>query len=258
LAITANKAHVWTVVQPTQPELKLRDHEYILATKMRLGLKPLNNMGTKCKACRHDIPEHDVYHFLSCHQKLSGAMITRHDLIVNNIAALVRMAGGVPRREPNHFHQKKHSNPNTNTDDTDAASNLLRTDLEILLGNNHSLVDVCVVAPTSPSYVNYQAEPKQLRAAEQRAKEKSRKHSANCSIRDATFYPFVIEAFGGMVKECRTLLSSIIHYASDNIPAYNFKLLQSNLYPYISIALQRGNAIMFSKCVSVVASNFLP
>ena len=64
LAVTAPQAHRWCIIVPTEPALKLQDQYYKLATRLRVGVKPIDYLGDTCKACGINI-KNDEYHFMS-------------------------------------------------------------------------------------------------------------------------------------------------------------------------------------------------
>jgi len=245
LAITAEKAHTWRATTPTHPDLRLRDHEYQLSTRMLLGLKPTDIQGNLCRACGTPLLQNDPYHFLSCNQRLSGQLTNRHQLIVKAINKLVDLSGGTYRNEPTHF-----ARPDSEWDTR-------RTDTEILLGNKHILIDVSVAMPTCNTAINLRAEPKQLAFAKDKALNKVRKHRENAEFLHAQFIPFVMEGYGGIIPECKQLLSSLLYYSYDNTSPSSQSLLSSHLYSSISIALQKGNSLILQKCQSLVRARHM-
>jgi len=238
LAVTAPKAHTWSIVVPSEPALTLKNHEYQLATRVRLGLKPMDHLGIRCRACKNRI-KGDECHFLSCYSKLTVPMTMRHNLVVKALGSLIELSGGIHREEPTHinFQQPK--------------ENFRRTDIEAILDSHHILVDVSVITPTSSSAILRGAASQQLAAARATSKLKIQKHRENATILQAKFVPFVMESFGGLSPECRHFLSSLVYYAVDNVSPAAYSRLISILYASIAIAVQRGNALMFKKCISI-------
>ena len=235
--MTAPKAHIWCTTVPTEPHLKLRDHEYMFSTRLRLGLKPIDHLGNQCKACRNNI-ESDPNHYLSCNLKASGAITARHNLVVKSVAHLVDMAGGTSRSEPAHFSFQE------------SKSTYKRTDLEAILGNRHIILDVSVTTPTCRHAIdNLMSSTEQLGAAKRTAIHKTNKHIANAEYIDAKFVPFILESYGGMIPECGRFLSSLQSFAMDNVSTSTCHRLSSQLFSSIAIAVQRGNAIIAQKCI---------
>jgi len=122
-------------------------------------------------------------------------------------------------------------------DELNAQEDTRRTDTEILLGNKHFLIDVCVTMPTCNSAIGKRVEPKQLAFGKEKALAKIRKHRENAEFLHAQFIPFVMEGYGGIVPECKQLLSSLLYYSYDNASPSSQSLLASHLYSSISIAL---------------------
>jgi hypothetical protein len=235
LAVTASQSHMWTISVPTIPLLRLTNLEYIISTKMRLGLKPHDAMELSCRGCSVPIEDCNYYHYMSCNLKLSGSMIARHNHIINIIRYIVQLAGGASRTEPVHL--------------TDNNGN--RTDIEVIMGDKHYQLDVSIVSPLSLSYLTPTAKPTQLQLAKRKAVAKTSKHIQNSTSAGATFIPFIVEIFGGMINECKTFLEFVIRNSYDFIPNHVHSYLKSNLFHLISVAIQQGNSLLYNRGVMV-------
>ena len=111
--------------------------------------------------------------------------------------------------------------------------------------------------PTCNTAINLRAEPKQLAFAKDKALNKVRKHRENAEFLHAQFIPFVMEGYGGIIPECKQLLSSLLYYSYDNTSPSSQSLLSSHLYSSISIALQKGNSLILQKCQSLVRARHM-
>jgi hypothetical protein len=140
------------------------------------------------------------------------------------------MAGGVSTLEPSRLNRE----------------NLKRPDQLICLDNKQILVDVSVVHPLAPTYVNNSGQH-QLGLAEKKAKEKIQKYEdmkedASAPFGQTTFVPFICETFGGLSSSARQLMKDLAIFASSHESAWTEKELICTLQFSIAVAIQRGNA----------------
>ena len=104
-AITAPNSHTWTNTLPTESYLQLTDFQYKIATRTRLGLKPLPILPQTCADCQSPIDSH-CDHFLTCVYRRKNELNIRHDQISNLIARIVKMVGGCATVEPLHLNRE--------------------------------------------------------------------------------------------------------------------------------------------------------
>ena len=195
-------------------------------------------MRDRCRACGKYIPDDDS-HFLSCNSKLSVPMQLRHNTVISALGNLIDIAGGIHRNEPTHIEFGK------------SKTNFYRTDIEALLHNNHTLLDVSITNPTSSSAIKLGSHKTQLTTAQNAAMIKIKKHRENATSIQAKFIPFIMESYGGIVPQCKPFLSSLHYFAIDNVSPTSVSHLTSIMYTSLAIAVQRGNSLMFKKCISM-------
>ena len=102
---------------------------------------------------------------------------TRHDIIVQKLATFIRSASGSVFLEPKHSDEK-------------------RADAQVFFPADTSLVDVTVCHPAAPFYTTNTASTS-LGAARFRERQKHLKYDGQAKADCATFFPFVLETYGG-------------------------------------------------------------
>ena len=134
----------WLLAIPSSSSF-LTDREFSLASRLRLGLPPSDSLPRVCR-CSARLSE-DPGHFLSC-SLLSPVARVRHDRIVRLLATLIQRAGGVSYVEPRYLEDK-------------------RPDIHAFFPDDRIMIDVCVLHPSSPSYLqSVHGSPMRLRENE--------------------------------------------------------------------------------------------
>lgn len=88
----------WLVAPPTSPDLCLTNSDFRLASRLRLGLRPYDDLPSYCLcSAQFDL---DGLHSLSCRLLRRTAATTRHDMVVNFLAATLRRLGAEVFVEP--------------------------------------------------------------------------------------------------------------------------------------------------------------
>ena len=124
-------ANSWITESPSRPLMS--DEVYSLATKMRMGLPPTNNMPKFCH-CGHRMAD-DPWHLLK--HATGTEAIQRHNSIRDIIVRHAENVGAICWDEP----KFQVTGPDNR-----------RTDIRIALGNRSLYVDVQVVHPLSHYY----------------------------------------------------------------------------------------------------------
>ena len=124
-------------------------------------------------------------------------MIKRHNQVVNTLVKYIRRAGGIAVAEPASLDTKGKK----------------RIDIDAYLGSRHYHIDVRITNPMSDSYTRVARQT--LGAAMQAEREKKRKHKSNAERVGAIFVPYIIETYGGVAPEARTLNRIIGRFAED-------------------------------------------
>jgi len=138
----------------------------------------------------------DPGHFLSCKLLKQTIVTTRHDLIVRLLASHARFAGGAVYVEPRHLEGK-------------------RADAQIFFSTDTSLLDASVIHPASPYYaISTTIASTHLGAARFRERQKHNKYDSQAKSEGASFFPFVLETYGGLALKALSFWTSWPNYMS--------------------------------------------
>ena len=171
---------------PTSIDLQLSDQQMCIASRIRLGLPPLDHLPERC-VCGATLSE-DNGHFLSCRDLRRSAVTARHDSIVRVLAKHLRRATALVHEEPRVYNTSK-----------------LRPDLDVVFPNNYLMVDVVVTHPAAPSRKNVYP----LAAAEEWERRKVKKYASHAAIRGAMVLGFSLESFGAWSTQALKVASII-------------------------------------------------
>ena len=222
----------WLSVVPSSSDLFLLDSHFALAFRLRLGLPPQDGLPPFCR-CGALITA-DPGHFLSCKLLKQTIVTTRHDLIVRLLASHARFAGGAVYVEPRHLEGK-------------------RADAQIFFSTDTSLLDASVIHPASPYYaISTTIASTHLGAARFRERQKHNKYDSQAKSEGASFFPFVLETYGGLGAEGSQFLDKLAKLYVENSPfPVNRTAFRTRVNRTISIILQRGNALVqLAGCIS--------
>ena len=116
--------------------------------------------------------------------------------------------------------------------------------LPVLRAANVSVVCFSCTMPSAPSHVADGSARVPLWAADHAAREKKRKYKELAAREHRQLYPFVMEAYGGMVDSARALLKRMSDHAADKTGAGQFQRSEilTHMHAALAIALVRGNA----------------
>jgi hypothetical protein len=198
-----------------------------MASKMRLGEAPIP-LPSDCPSCHtRDACALDPLHPLVCIGHKGRDITLRHHDVVDRLAVSTVHAGGLALKEPTHLGGKE--------DNT-------RPDLELLLQNRKTLVDVTVVHPGCKTNIMHGSARQQLAAAHQAEKRKQTKYAAMAKTQQASFVAFAVETYGGMGKQGRKLIKKIASVAQDRQQMVSEKEVRQRGEASVAIAVQTGNA----------------
>src|SRR6185437_15124018 len=150
-------------------------------------------IGCKCGAVLNPDPAH----FLSCKLLKRTIVTARHDMIVRQIASFVRSAGGSVFIEPKYLEGK-------------------RADAQIYFTSDISLMDAQITHPAAPYY----AISTNIASTTARSREvaKHAKYDKQAKKEGASFYPFVMETYGGLGREANVLIQKISKMSAESSP----------------------------------------
>jgi len=253
----------WLTVLPTEPAYRMRDEQFRLAVRHRLGMLPYDDLREEyCLACRrrdNSIPLFltDPDHLHAC-TKQTGAWTTlRHHRLVATLATLARSVGCAVKREPafdHRTHVQTRMDEQSGEQREELATERGRGDLLLVRHNTRLLVDVTVTRPTAKTELRLR-HGAALASAGAAEKRKYKTYDAACERDGLTMVPFAMETYGARGKPAQKLLLKLAD-ASEELSAAAFLLHASAA---LSVALQCGNANIAAHAASgeVVAARFL-
>ena len=218
---------LWLETLPVEDSLKLGDHQWQWAARLRLGMD-VPVVDAACSGCNSTTAYCDnSWHALSC-VALSGADITlRHNAVVCCLAQFSNLMSCPCRMEP------LGCSADTNE----------RPDIRMDLMNDTLLVDVTVTHPTAKSHRNAVAARRCADcigdASEAR---KNKQYAQNARQQHKSFLPFVLYTYGGFHRSALAVIAAMTSSLEParcllSRAAWRHQLMQS-----IAIAVQRGNA----------------
>ena len=161
---------------------------------MNLGLPAFVHLPDKCYSCGKDgACARDPYHYLSCTTHKRREITLRHNAVVHAICTYTQLAGGFACKEPHDMSDEDGRRP----------------DIQIVLPNQHYLVDVVISHPLCPTHVRSAAN-KSLAAAYQAEIRKDNKYHRTAQIQHAEFVPFALETMGDIAPKALKLLRHIL------------------------------------------------
>ena len=234
----------------SEPGYRIRDEEYRLAIRHRLGQLPFDDLRdelcTGCARLNVETPSllDDPDHVHSCTLQKGVSVKRRHDTLKMVLAELARSCGYHVEVEPRFpATVEVQWDPATGERVTHASKPpLIHGDLLLVRHNVRQLIDVTVVRPTTLTLLRgsstHGAHLQPLVAA---AQAESRKHVAydnECARHGWKMVPFAMESLGAKGKEATRLLQQMSAHCRNKSPvaflAHADRLLSS--------ALQVGNA----------------
>jgi hypothetical protein len=234
-------------VLPTEPAYRMRDEQFILAVRHRLGMLPYDDLRDEhcvdCRARNSTIPSFlaDPDHLHACVHQTGSSVTLRHHRVVATLAQLARSVGYVVKVEP-HFapHVVTATVPLTGEAVTRVEQGSERGDLLLIRHNERFVIDVTVRRPTNQTELRGRADvnSKPLVVAAAAERQKHDKYDDQCRREGTKLIPFAMESYGAKGREARKLLLKLAEQA-DEVSAAQFLLHASAA---LSVALQSGNA----------------
>jgi hypothetical protein len=217
---SAKHAGAWLLAIPSSADLTMRDSDYIINSRIQLGLSPLDRLPSVC-ACGQTLAPYPL-HLHDCVRARSRAVKFRHDRVVLTIAKLCRSVS-IPVHRENHDFQRTHN---------------LRPDLECILATGNLHTDISFINPCAASH-RAAAARRQFAAATSREKHKIRHYRTTIEAEGSEFLPMVMETFGAISKESLKFLQSLVRASMDH-PGPSLSL--ASLIQHIAVQAVRGNA----------------
>jgi hypothetical protein len=245
----------WLSMPPlsSEPGYRMRDEDYRLAVRHRLGQLPFDDLrGELCVGCaRHNTETpsllDDPDHAHSCDLQRGVSVKQRHDELKQVLAELARSCGYRVEVEPRFpVAVSTRYDPATGQHVHCVSKTDEHGDLLLVRGSTRQLIDVTVARPTTltlmhgPASTGAHLQP--LVAAAQAEKRKHGTYDAECSKHGWKLVPFTLESLGAKGAEATQLLKRMSAHSLDKSPAAFLEHADRML----SAALQAGNA-----CVAI-------
>ena len=247
----APQSGAWLLTLPTERAYRLRNDQYLLAVRKRLGMLPdLSLFHDSCLACHGRnlaLPEFklDPSHFEACVRHTGASVTDRHDGVVHALGELARSVGASVRTDQPTLGEAVVAviDPITGEGIHELQRSNKRGDLLVILGAKRFLIDVTVPRATAPSTMANPAMATAGACTADAEKDKRVKYEALCKHRGLELIPFALESHGGVGPAARAFLNKLAS-ASCDLTAEAF-LIDAHIR--ISVQLQRGNAAVFQR-----------
>ena len=221
---------------PTDNELTMRSDDWDQLVRARLAYPPNDNLPSRCPHCRFELL-HDfakTHHHHSCTQMFQ-LRTQRHNAVLGVFLKLAKTAG-YATSTTNHFW--KHV-------PMSSEMRLLKPDASIIPGTTRRrnlLVDVGITHPCAPTILRGAAKTP-LHAATLMLKTKHEKYRALADVIGYGVVGLIMETYGGMAPEFRTLVEALVGDAMRNeqLSLAQAKQLQIHTFASLAVALHRGN-----------------
>jgi hypothetical protein len=243
LSCSTRSSSAWLDTLPTSQALTLSDADFRCAMRHRLGLTqlPANAPGVKC-TCGHNMQAGDIDHAMTC-RSLSGGAQLRHNL-VNDTWCLVSHRAGIASSKEPVLRRLRGEQAAANATRPDS-----RGDLLLVLPSGLTVADVSVIHPAAATYVQAAQAAGGAAALREQAK-RARYETADPN--GYAFVPLAVETYGRLGKAAMELLNTLASAATaqGNLAKPSFV---QNALRQLSIALCRGNGVMYRRGLAVLA-----
>lgn len=234
LSVTNAYASRWVVASASTDELRLSDHVFCNAVRLRVGLPPDAILEPQICICG---AEYTCWHALCCKKCKRTSVTVRHNVVTNLIAQTIRGIGGVACVEPARL-------------DVDTRK---RPDIRIVVEGKVLLVDVTIRHPTAASHIDKAQVA--LGAAKAAEESKLRKYQSMAEHQGARFVAFACETYGAIGESAQRLIAAIGIAADDLlVGGSRASSVRRELVDSISVAIQRGNCFAADECFNRNAS----
>jgi hypothetical protein len=229
-----NLSHLWMQVIPTERILMLRDSDYELALRLRLGLIPFPSLASVNCVCGVSFAD-DPFHSLVCTTSSWKEVVHRHNLVLYRLKEIVTRACIPNRLEVSNLHYKRGWRP----------------DLEMTMSDNRlHIVDVTITHPLTRRWCNklhntvQNIDTRNEKEGAFMAAEgaKRRKYRSLIHEHGALFSTAALHSTGGMGPELIKLLEHIQTSSCTFDSPWEAQELAYLSKAVIAIALQVGNA----------------
>jgi hypothetical protein len=244
LSCMCRPAGAWIEALPTSFALTLTDGDFRTSMRHRMGLTqlPANAPGVLCP-CGQIMQAGNIDHAMVCKTQMGG-MQMRHEILANAWRLISNRAGISTSAEPL-LRQLPGQQAPANAERPDS-----RGDILLVTPNGLTVADVSVIHPTAPTNVRG-ARVAGGAAAAREATKRARYETADPN--GYAFVPLVVETYGRMGKAAMEMLNTLATAASSS-GAVQKSSFVTNALRQLSVALCRGNGVMYRRSLAVLAT----
>jgi hypothetical protein len=244
LSCMCRPAGAWIEALPTSGALQLSDADFRVAMRHRLGLTqmPANAPGVRC-TCGRIMQPNDADHAMTCTTQAGGKQL-RHNIFSNTVRLISHRAGIATSAEPV-LRQLPGAQASANANRPDS-----RGDILLVLPSGVTVADVSVIHPAASTYVRAARTEGGAAAAREQAK-RARYETADPG--GYAFVPLVVETYGRLGKAAMELLNTLATTAAAG-GAVRKSAFVANALRQLSVALCRGNGVMYRRSLGVIAT----
>jgi hypothetical protein len=230
----------------------MSDEQYRSAVRLRLCLPPICTVDIRTTACPcgGDI-QLDPLHFHKCVKVKANAITDRHNEVLFTLQSLSKQCGITSDMVPASHHLRESLSQKDERKRPDIVFHHLRVSGRI----TQTVCDVGITAPFSDTHVQRHAsatKPLEAAAAMERDKVKHYTHHI-CDEKQQEFIPFIMESSGALGRSAANIIDLLCkrYTGFDDDDKAFFK---THCYIVLSVALQRGNALVSRRGISILSS----
>jgi hypothetical protein len=224
-SVSAPRAWAWKTVVPTTKDLELTDTQYRIATRLNLGLLPVEGTGAlpnTCPICtRLNTIKKDPWHLMTCRKLTHGEVGVRHDEVETALYRSALMMGLQAVRQPKGLQ----------------SSSDLRPDLMVILPGRRILTDVAICHPLAPGRVLDGKSRTTLGSAKTLEADKRRKYRKMKAQHQMELLPFIVETCGGMGPAAVKLLKAMAAAGEEHLAMWPKKDIMRYVVGSVAVLL---------------------
>jgi hypothetical protein len=215
---------------PLHSSLMLRDPDYEIAWRLRVGLPPIANAPIFC-VCGGNLHEHPD-HALCCEKLKKTLAYARHNMVRDAVSKVFSSVGCYTDSRCNGF---EFSDGKT-------------LDLAIFYSDQALALDVQIPCPTAGSHVEVAQSAGGAGAKSENGKKAKYEAEVNAWDGNLEFSPFIIESFGAFGATAEYVCKLAGHAAAEHSTGWRTGEAVAACVAAASIAMHRGNAMMVRAC----------
>ena len=233
ISCSGRNAGAWITALPSPIYNRvLTDEEFRVASRLRCGVTPVTNLPDTC-SCGSSFTSNPT-HSLACQRTAHVSITSRHDTLVQAIAAWCRRGGAAVEIEPQNL-----------------STGQKRPDLLVYMGTHRFIIDAVIGHPLAPSYIRKALEPLGLASFHEKRK---MNHWRELAVSmGATMVPFSCETYGSIGDSATSFIQSLATHADTYTP-WKYDSFIKEFTASIGVAIQQGNARVISRSLQKIHS----